>query len=637
MDKGHISVQSENIFPIIKQFLYHDQDIFLRELVSNAVDATQKLKTLARKGEFKGSIEDLKIKISIDPDKKTLTISDQGLGMTEAEVKKYLNQMALSSANDFLEKYKDEGSGIIGHFGLGFYSSFMVAKRVEVITKSWQEDANAVKWICEGEPEYTIEEAQRDHIGTDVVLHIEGEDEEYLEEGKISGLLNKYCKFLPVPIQFGIKEVPVEAEDSDKEAEESPETGDPEDKEVKTEEVPNIINNPHPLWKKNPTDLTDQDYLDFYNELYPYSEQPLFWIHLNIDFPFHLTGVLYFPKIHNQLEVQKNKIHLYSNQVYVTDEVKEIVPEFLTLLHGVIDSPDIPLNVSRSALQSDRNVKKITGYITKKVAEKLKDLFNDDREQFEAKWEDIGVFIKYGMISDDKFYDRVKDIALLKNTEGEYYTIESYIDKIKETQTDKNDVRVAIYTFHKDAQDSFISAAQDYGYDVLLLDQVLDNHFVQALEHKWEKIRFVRVDSDTVDQLVAKDEEKETALSEKDQEKIKGIFTEVLGVNDQRLEIRPLPVDTAPVQIVKPEFMRRMEDMQRLQSGQVPGQGLGMHQVIINGNHPLIAQKLNNMRSEDKKSDFTKYLYNLALLNQNMLSGKALTEFVNQSLNYANN
>lgn len=631
MSKGHISVDSKNIFPIIKQFLYSDQDIFLRELVSNAVDATQKLKTLARKGVYKGPTEDLKIEISIDADKKTLTISDQGLGMTEEEVKKYLNQMALSSANDFLEKYKDEGSGIIGHFGLGFYSAFMVARKVEVITKSWEENSHAIKWTCEGEPEYTLEDTTRDEVGTDVILHIEGDDEEYLQKSTIAELLDKYCKFLPVPIQFGMKDVPVEAPEDEVESE------DGQEAKAKTEKVPNIINNTHPLWKKNPTDLTDEDYLDFYDELYPYSDKPLFWIHLNIDFPFHLTGVLYFPKIHNQLEVQKNKIHLYSNQVYVTDEVKEIVPEFLTLLHGVIDSPDIPLNVSRSALQSDRNVKKITGYITKKVADKLKELFNEDREQFEAKWEDIGVFIKYGMISDDKFYDRVKDIALLKNTENEYYTIKSYLEKIKEAQTDKNDVRVAIYTFHKDAQDSYITAAQDFGYDVLLLDQVLDNHFIQTLEYKWDKVRFVRVDSDTVDHLVAKEEQKETALSEKDQEKIKVLFKEVLGLDDHRLEIRPLPVDTAPVQIVKPEFIRRMEDMQRLQSGQIPTHGLGMHQVVINGNHPLIAQKLNNMRSEEKKADFTKYLYNLALLNQNMLSGKSLTEFVKQSLNYANN
>lgn len=630
MNKGQISVQSENIFPIIKQFLYSDQDIFLRELVSNAVDAIQKLKTLGRKGEYKGPTGNLQIRISIDADKKTLTISDQGLGMTEEEVKKYLNQMALSSANDFLEKYKDEGSGIIGHFGLGFYSAFMVAKKVEVVTRSWQEGAQAVKWTCEGDPEYTIEETSREEIGTDIILHIEGEDEEYLEESTISGLLEKYCKFLPVPIQFGTKEVPVET------GEEDVKKGE-EEAEPQMEEVPNIVNNTHPLWKKNPTDLSDQDYLDFYDELYPYSDQPLFWIHLNIDFPFHLTGVLYFPKIHNQLEVQKNKIHLYSNQVYVTDEVKEIVPEFLTLLHGVIDSPDIPLNVSRSALQSDRNVKKITGYITKKVAEKLKELFNNDRKQFEDKWEDIGVFIKYGMISDDKFYDRVKDIALLKNTEDAYYTIDDYLDKIKDNQIDKNDVRVAIYTFHKDAQDSYITAARNYGYDVLLLDQVLDNHFIQSLEYKWEKVRFVRVDSETVDQLVAKDEEKETALSEKEQEKIKSLFQGVIGIDSNQLEIRALPVDSAPVQIVKPEFMRRMEDMQRLQAGQIPGQGLGMHQVVINGNHPLIAQKLNNMRSEDKKTDFTKYLYNLALLNQNMLSGKALTDFVKQSLDYANN
>src|SRR5690606_18612409 len=398
----------------------------------------------------------------------------------------------------------------------------------------------AVKWTCEGDPEYTLEDATRDQIGTDIILYIEGEDEEYLEKSTIADLLDKYCKFLPVPIQFGTKEVPVESESS--------ENGEPEDDdaEVKTMEVPHIINNTHPLWKKNPGDLTDQDYLDFYEELYPYSDQPLFWIHLNIDFPFNLTGVLYFPKIRNQLEVQKNKIHLYSNQVYVTDEVKEIVPEFLTLLHGVIDSPDIPLNVSRSALQSDRNVKKITGYITKKVADKLKELFNEDRKQFENKWEDIGVFIKYGMISDEKFYDRVKDTALLKNTENEFSTIDEYLEKIKDNQTDKNGVRVAIYTFHKDAQDSYITAAQNYGYDVLLLDQVLDNHFVQTLEYKWDKIRFVRVDSETVDQLVAKDEEKETALSEKEQEKIKSLFQDVTGVDAHQLQIRALPVDSSP-------------------------------------------------------------------------------------------
>lgn len=625
MEKGQISVQSENIFPIIKQYLYSDQEIFLRELISNAVDATQKLNTLARKGEFTGSVEGLKIEVKLDTDKKTLTISDQGIGMTGEEMKKYLNQLALSSANDFLEKYKDEGSGIIGHFGLGFYSAFMVAKKVDVVSKSWKEGSEAVKWSCEGDPSYELEEATRDEIGTDVILHINDEDEEYLQESRIEELLTKYCKFLPIPIEFGTKEVPVQ--DSDEE----------EDAEPKTETVPNQINNTHPLWKKNPTDLSDEDYLNFYDELYPYSEKPLFWIHLNIDFPFHLTGILYFPKINNQLEVQKNKIQLYSNQVYVTDEVKEIVPEFLTLLHGVIDSPDIPLNVSRSSLQSDRNVKKITGYITKKVAEKLKELFNQDRESYESKWKDIGVFVKYGMISEDKFYDRSKDIALVKNTEEKYFTLEEYFEKIKENQTDKNDVKVAIYTFDSEVQDSYVTDAVEYGYDVLVLDQVLDNHFVQTLEHKWDNVRFVRVDSETVDRLVSKDEESETSLSEKETEKLKKLFTEVLSINDNQFEIRPLPAESAPVQIVKPEFMRRMEDMQRLQSGQVPTHNLGMYQVIVNGNHPLISQKLINMRSEEKKQDFTKYLYNLALLNQNMLNGKSLTDFVKQSLNYASN
>lgn len=626
MEHGHISVQSENIFPIIKKFLYTDHEIFLRELISNAVDATQKLKTLARRGEYKGSVDDVSIRVILDQEAGTLTISDDGLGMTEEEVKKYLNQLALSSANEFLEKYKDEGSGIIGHFGLGFYSAFMVAEKVEVVTKSWQDEAGAVRWTCEGDPTYTLEESVRDTVGTDVILHITEDEKDFLEEGTIAGLLDKYCKFLPVPIQFGTKEIPVKKEDD---SEVDPEA------EPEMIEVPNIINNTHPLWKKNPLDLKDEDYLDFYDELYPYSEKPLFWIHLNIDFPFNLTGILYFPKIQNQLEVQKNKIHLYSNQVYVTDEVKEIVPEFLTLLHGVIDSPDIPLNVSRSALQSDRNVKKITGYVSRKVADKLKELFKEDRKQFEQKWEDIGVFVKYGMVSEDKFYDRVKDTALLKNTEDEYFTVDEYFEKIKENQTDKNDVKVAIYTFNTEAQDSYIRAAKDYGYDVLLLDQVLDNHFVQTLEYKLDQVRFVRVDSETVDQLVDKGEEKEVALSENEEQKVKQLFREVLSLDDNRLEIRALPADVDPVQIVKPEFMRRMEDMQRLQSGQIPGMDLGMYQVVINGNHPLIAKKLVNMRSEEKKIDFTKYLYNLALLNQNMLSGKKLTEFVKQSLDYA--
>lgn len=633
MEKGHISVQTENIFPIIKQYLYSDQEIFLRELVSNAVDASQKLNTLARKGVYKGSTEDLKINIAIDTEQKTLTISDQGIGMTADEVKKYLNQLALSSANDFLEKYKDEGAGIIGHFGLGFYSAFMVAEKVEVVTKSWQEGSDAVKWICSGDPSYELEAADKTTVGTDIILHINPEDEEYLEESKIRGLLDKYCKFLPIPIQFGEREEAVQEEASS----EDESSAEDENKEPKTITVPNIINNTHPLWKKGPSELTDQDYIDFYDELYPYSEKPLFWIHLNIDFPFNLTGVLYFPKINNQLEVQKNKIQLYSNQVYVTDEVKEIVPEFLTLLHGVIDSPDIPLNVSRSALQSDRNVKKITGYITKKVAEKLKGLFTEDRSSYEDKWSDIGVFVKYGMMSDDKFYDRTKDIALVKNIADESYTLNEYFDKIKDNQTDKNDVKVAIYAFNKEAQDSYITDATNYGYDVLVLDQVLDNHFIQNIEQKWDKVRFARVDSETVDQLVSKDEKLETALSEKEEEKLKNLFTSTLSIADHQFQIRPLPAESAPVQIVKPEFMRRMEDMQRLQSGQMAMGGMNIYQVVVNGNHPLIAKKLINMRSEDKKQEFTKYLYNLALLNQNMLQGKSLTEFMKQSLEYAGN
>ena len=612
MEKGKISVQTENIFPIIKKFLYSDQEIFLRELIANAIDATEKIKTLTRKGDYEGELGDLTIRVILDEDKGTLTIRDFGLGMTEEEMKKYLNQVAFSSAHEFLEKYKDDSS-IIGHFGLGFYSAFMVAEKVEVDSVSYQNEDSAAKWSCEGEPAYEIDKGNRQTRGTDVVLHIADEEKEFLQQSRIQELLDKYCKFLPIEIQFGTKKIT---------------EGEGDDAEEK--EVPNIINNPNPCWKENPTELEDEDYRDFYQELYPHSSPPLFWIHLNIDFPFNLTGILYFPKITNQLEVQKNKIHLYSNQVYVTDEVKEIVPEFLTLLHGVIDSPDIPLNVSRSYLQSDRNVKKITGYITKKVAEKLKALFNEDRKDFEKKWDEINVFVKYGMLSEDKFYDKVKEFSLLKNTEGEYLTFEEYKEKIKEEQTDKNDVLTFLYTPQKNSHTSYIKAAKAKGYDVLVMDAVIDTHFIQQLEQKEEKIRFVRVDSTTPDKLIDKGEEIEDQLDKKQKEKVEQIFKAVVPEN-QKMKLEALSPEDHPVMITRPEFMRRMKEMQQMQ-GMDMNQMPDMFELVINTNHPLVNQKLVRMRSEEKKERFAKYLFDLARLNQNMLQGEALNEFISSSI-----
>ncbi|NND31610.1 MAG: molecular chaperone HtpG [Saprospiraceae bacterium] len=619
MEKGTISVESQNIFPIIKKFLYADHDIFLRELISNAVDATQKLNTLANKGVVKSELGDLTIEVEVDSDAKTITIKDKGIGMTEEEVKKYLNQVAFSSAEEFVKKYKAENT-IIGHFGLGFYSAFMVADRVEVITKSYRKNAASVRWECEGEPEYGIEKANRKNRGTDIILHINDDSKEFLEKSRIEQLLKKYCKFLPVPIKFGTKtETNYEGEGEDK-------------KEIKTE-VDNIINNPDPAWKKTPRSLKDEDYKDFYEELYPFSQAPLFWIHLNIDFPFNLTGILYFPKLSQQFEVQKNKIQLYSNQVYVTDEVKDIVPEFLTLLHGVIDSPDIPLNVSRSYLQSDHNVKKITSYITKKVSEKLQSLFKKDREQYESRWDEIAPIVKYGMITDDKFYEKATQFALLKSIDGKCYTIEEYREKVKPNQTDKHGKVVLIYANQEKEQDTFISAAKNRGYDVLILDQIIDNHFIQHLEHKGDNLLFVRVDSDTTDNLIQTDEVVESVLSEKEQEKVKTLFETVLNKDSHSIQLKPLTADDHPVLITKPEFMRRMQEMQRLQ-------GMGgmempeMHNLVINSNHPLIASKLLKMKSEEKKQDFVKYLYDLARLNQQMLKGSELTSFIDRSLSF---
>lgn len=621
MQSGKISVQTENIFPIIKKFLYSDHEIFLRELVSNAVDATTKLQILSSKGEFSGELGDLTIHINNDETAKTVTISDRGIGMTGEEVEKYLNQVAFSSANDFIEKYK-EGS-IIGHFGLGFYSAFMVASKVEVRTKSFREDAPGVTWTCEGEPEYTLVENDKTERGTDIILYINDENNEFLTQARLEGLLKKYCRFLPVPIQFGLKE-------------ESRWEGEGKDaKEIK-ETKPNVVNNPTPLWTKQPNSLKDEDYISFYEELYPFSPAPMFWIHLNIDYPFNLTGVLYFPKLSNSFEVQKNKIQLYSNQVYVTDEVKDFVPEFLTLLHGVIDSPDIPLNVSRSYLQSDQNVKKITGYITRKVADKLQDLFKKSREEYASKWDDIGIFIKYGMISDEKFYERAIEFALLKNLEGQSFTIQEYKDKIKEIQKDKHDKLVCLYTSDKTHFNSYVQPVQNKGYDILLMDTPLDNHFMQNLEHKHNDLLFVRIDSDTPDNLIQKEDKTESILSKNQEEKVKTIFEEAMPAQKSNITLKALTSEDLPVMITRPEFLRRMREMQAMQGMHNDTFG-DFYNVVVNTNHPMVAEKLLKMKSEDKKTMFAKYLVNLALLNQGLLKGEDLTAFVKQSLELMNN
>ena len=613
MTKGNISVQTENIFPIIKQFLYSDQEIFLRELVSNAVDATVKLKTLASKGVVTGEIGDTTIEVILDQENKTLTIRDKGIGMSEEEAQKYLNQVAFSSAQEFLDKYKGEAS-IIGHFGLGFYSAFMVSKKVEVVTKTWQENFSAVKWSCDGNPEYSIEEVAKNERGTDIILHIADDSLEYLEKNKISDLLEKYCKFLPVPIQFGLRtETNYEGEGDD-------------EKEIKTE-VANIINNPNPIWKKSPNDLTEEDYINFYQELYPMSQPPLFWIHLNVDYPFNLTGILYFPKLNNSMEVQRNKIQLYSNQVFVTDDVKEIVPEFLMMLHGVIDSPDIPLNVSRSYLQSDREVKKITGYITKKVADKLQEIFKNQRAEYEAKWKDFGVFVKYGMLSDESFYERANKIALLQNIDNQYFTIEDYKEKIKENQTDKNNKVVALYTVNAQAQDAYIQAAKNRNYDILEMPEIIDSHFIQALEQKATGLTFVRVDADTINKLIEKGDNTESVLSEQEQNEVKAVFEKVITDKNAMLALSALSPDDAPVMVTKPEFMRRMKEMQMMQ-GMNFGDFGDFYNIVINTNHPLIVNKIKGENADT----MAKYLYDLALLSQGMLKGADLTSFVNKSL-----
>ena len=581
MKKGNIGVTTENIFPVIKKFLYSDHEIFLREMVSNAVDATQKLKTLAQKGDFKGNLGDLTIHVKLDKDAKTLTISDRGLGMTAEEIDKYINQIAFSGVTDFLTKYKDEANAIIGHFGLGFYSSFMVSDKVEIITKSFNEGAKAMHWTCDGSPEFTLEEAEKADRGTDIVLHISDDCKEFLEKTRITALLNKYCKFMAVPVAFGKK---TEWKDG---------------KEVETQDD-NIINSVEPLWTKAPSTLKDEDYKNFYRTLYPMQDEPLFWIHLNVDFPFHLTGILYFPRIHSNIDLQRNKIQLYCNQVFVTDQVEGIVPDFLTLLHGVIDSPDIPLNVSRSYLQSDANVKKISTYITKKVADRLQQTFKDDRKDYEAKWDDLKLFINYGMLSQEDFYDRAKDFALFKDVAGKYFTMEEYKTLIKDNQTDKNGDLVYLYATNKNDQYSYIKAAEDKGYSVLLMDGQLDMPMVSMLEQKLEKSRFSRVDADIIDRLIQKEDAKKSALEADDRDKLSEVFRSQMPMDGKatfNVDMEALGEQAQPVLITESEYMRRMKDMSHFQPGMsFYGQMPDSYTVVLNTDHALVKEVLDETR-----------------------------------------
>lgn len=616
MSTGKINVQTENIFPIIKKFLYSDHEIFLRELVSNAVDATQKLKTLVSLGESKAILGDLKVEVVVDKAAKTLTIKDKGIGMTAEEIEKYITQIAFSGAEEFISKYKDktpEANAIIGHFGLGFYSAFMVAKKVEIFSLSHKEGAAAVHWECDGSPEYKMEEAKKAERGTDIVLHIADDSEEFLEESRISFLLNKYCKFLPVEIKFGTK----------KEGE--------KDKEV---EVDNIINNPAPAWTKKPAELTDEDYKKFYHELYPsVFEEPLFHIHLNVDYPFNLTGILYFPKLKKSFEVQKDKIQLYSNQVFVTDSVENIVPDFLTLLRGVIDSPDIPLNVSRSYLQSDGNVKKISAHITKKVADKLEELFKKDRADFEAKWEDIKIFVEYGMLSEEKFYEKAVKFALLKSVGGTYSTFDEYAGKVKALQTDKDNRIIYLYTTNPEEQHSFIETAKERGYDVLVFDSPIDSHFINQLESKLENTSFVRVDADTIDKLIRKEEAVSSKLSEEEQNKLKPVLESIVPKEKFTVVFESLSEKDAPMLITKPEFMRRMKDMSAMGGGGMNFYGAmpDMHNLVVNSNHPLISRILNETDNE-KQKQLAKQAADLAMLSQGLLKGEELTKFIKRSV-----
>ena len=679
MQNGKIGVSTENIFPIIKKFLYSDHEIFLREIIANAIDATNKLKALASAGEYKGNTDDIKVSVAVDDKKKTITVSDNGIGMTTEEVEKYINQIAFSSAEEFVEKFKNEANSIIGHFGLGFYSAFMVSKHVEVITKSYKDGSEAVKWSCDGSPEYTIEPIEKESIGTDIVMYIDDESAEFATESKVNELLKKYCKFLPVPILFGkVKEWK-------------------DGKEIETDKD-NIINNPKPAWTKKPSELKDEDYNAFYHELYPVSEDPLFNIHLNVDYPFNLTGILYFPKIKKNIEIQRNKIQLYCRQVFVTDSVEGIVPDFLTLLHGVIDSPDIPLNVSRSYLQSDQNVKKISSHITKKVADRLQEIFNTNREEFEKKWDNLKLFIAYGMITDEKFYERAEKFYLLKNTDGKYFTFEEYEKVIKENQTDKNKNLIYLYTNDKESQFSFIEAAKNKGYDVLELDGQLDSHLINNVESKLKSSRFTRVDADIVDKLIEKEEAKESKLTIEQKEMLTPVFQSVMPENAQfHVTFENMSETDSPAMITQNEWMRRMKDMSAMGGGGMSfyGEMPNSYNLVVNANHPFTSKilsetetkagsdvkklnaeisvlekektgltegqkskkpeeitqgekdllsdidkqvhdlesKRNKLLSEyGKKNDLVKQLTDLALLANNMLKGEALNKFVKRSI-----
>lgn len=621
-EKGTISINTENIFPIIKKFLYSDHEIFLRELVSNAVDATQKIKRLSSLGHYNKELGSLNIKVAVNAEAKTITVSDSGIGMTAEEIKKYINQVAFSGATEFMEKFKEanDANEIIGRFGLGFYSSFMVAEKVEIQTLSYQEGAAPARWTCDGSTEFEITEGTRTERGTDIILYINEDSLEFLEENRIQSILDKYAKFLPVPVQFGTKTESVE-DGTDEE-------GKPKYKRI---EVDNIINNTNPIWTKAPADLKEEDYLDFYRELYPFQEEPLFWIHLNVDYPFNLTGVLYFPKLKNDFEVQKNKIKLFSRQVFITDEVKDIVPEFLLLLHGVIDSPDIPLNVSRSFLQSDSNVKKINSYISRKVAEKLAELFKKDRKAYETKWSDIGLFVKYGALSDEKFYEKAKEFLLLTNTNNEHYTLEEYNAKVKDFQTDKNGQLVYLYTADAEHQHSYIQSAQKKNYDVLMMNSPIDTHFIHHLEMKLEKTSLKRVDADVLDKLIEKDDAEKHSLTREETEKLKAIFDKAISNINMKVEVESQPADHMPVTITMEEWMRRMKDMSRLGGGMnFYGAMPDNYKVSVNGNHKLIHKILS--ADEAQQTVLAKQAFDLALLAQGMLKGADLTAFVERSV-----
>ncbi|MDR1738043.1 MAG: molecular chaperone HtpG [Candidatus Symbiothrix sp.] len=611
---GRIGVTTENIFPVIKKFLYSDHEIFLRELVSNAADATQKLKTLASVGEFKGDLGDLTIRISLDEKKKTLTVSDSGVGLTEDEIERYINQIAFSSAGDFLDKYKDNATAIIGHFGLGFYSAFMVAKKVEIITKSWREDAPAMKWECDGSPEYSITESKRASRGTDIVLHLDDDSKEFAEKYRIEGLLKKYCRFLPVPIAFGKK---TEWKDG---------------KSVELDED-NIINDTNPLWTRKPADLTDEDYRAFYKELYPFSEDPLFWIHLNVDYPFHLTGILYFPKVKSGIDLQKNKIQLYCNQVYVTDSVEGIVPEFLTLLHGVIDSPDIPLNVSRSYLQSDSNVKKISTYITKKVADRLEEIFKNDRPQFEEKWESLKIFVEYGMITDEKFAERAMKFVLLENSDKKFFTLDEYKTLVESNQTDKDKTTIYLYTTDAADQYPYIDDAKSRAYDVLLMGGQLDNHFMNTLETKLDKTRFVRVDADVLDNLIKKGDAKEVKMSDEERAALVEVFKSAIPTMEKTdfvVGFEHLGETSNPVTVTQNEFMRRMKEMAEMQPGMnFYGDMPTSYNMTVNLDAPIVAKIVSD---RENTKELTGQVIDLALLSNGLLKGEALSRFIKRSV-----